>query len=163
MRDQGEQRFGQQRKIGLVSVSVSNESSVPWVALSGELDLADANAVETELRRIWGLRDGRRLVLDLTELEFLDLHGARVLHLVATSGPEHAPPIVVPSARARRVLELLGFTSLVVARDPAHARSLLRGDEGQTPPPGAWPQRSEGPGGAGTKPDAHASGWATLP
>jgi anti-sigma B factor antagonist len=49
------------------------------IALSGELDLSGAPALEDEIRRLAGAEGVQRVVLDLRGLEFLDSSGLRVV------------------------------------------------------------------------------------
>jgi anti-anti-sigma factor len=48
------------------------------VALFGELDIASADALEAEVRRVEAT-DAKRIVVDLSALEFMDSTGIRVL------------------------------------------------------------------------------------
>ena len=47
------------------------------IALTGELDLSGAPALDEEIDRLAGEEDVRRVVLDLRELEFMDSSGLR--------------------------------------------------------------------------------------
>jgi anti-sigma B factor antagonist len=53
------------------------------IALSGELDLLGAPALDDEIDRLAGSDGVERVVLDLRELEFLDSSGLRVVALAA--------------------------------------------------------------------------------
>ena len=51
------------------------------IALTGELDLSGAPALDEEIDRLAGEDDVRRVVLDLRELEFMDSSGLRLVAL----------------------------------------------------------------------------------
>jgi anti-sigma B factor antagonist len=51
------------------------------IALSGELDVAGASLLEREIERIVADHDATGLVLDLSELEFMDSTGLRMMVL----------------------------------------------------------------------------------
>ena len=51
------------------------------IALTGELDISGAPALDEEIDRLAGEADVRRVVLDLRELEFMDSSGLRTVAL----------------------------------------------------------------------------------
>jgi anti-anti-sigma factor len=51
------------------------------IALTGELDISGAPALDEEIDRLAGEEDVRRVVLDLRELEFMDSSGLRTVAL----------------------------------------------------------------------------------
>jgi anti-anti-sigma factor len=51
------------------------------IALTGELDISGAPALDEEIDRLAGDEDVRRVVLDLRELEFMDSSGLRTVAL----------------------------------------------------------------------------------
>jgi anti-sigma B factor antagonist len=59
-------------------VDVRTEGRAAIIAVSGELDLASAPALESELEQA-GRSDSELLVLDLRELEFMDSTGLSVI------------------------------------------------------------------------------------
>lgn len=83
----------------------------------GELDLASAPEVESVV--LHALRDGRRVVLDLRELEFLDSSGVRAIVRARTAAQEHGPParfsVVRPDAESSvwRVIEVSGLDAVL--------------------------------------------------
>jgi anti-anti-sigma factor len=95
---------------GTLTLTVIDEDSTRTVALAGELDLANAETLASELERAESASDGM-LTIDLSELEFIDSTGIAIL--VATyrrlEGGERL--CLVPSkARAvRRVMSLTGL------------------------------------------------------
>jgi anti-sigma B factor antagonist len=63
---------------GQMSMTSERDGSVHVIALSGELDLAAADRVEQELRRVEAT-DAGSIVVDLSGLTFMDSTGARLL------------------------------------------------------------------------------------
>lgn len=59
--------------------TVTGETAV--IALTGELDVAGADVLEHELRRVADEHGAKTLVLDLRELEFMDSTGLRLMVL----------------------------------------------------------------------------------
>ena len=53
------------------------------IALTGELDISGAPALDEEIGRLAGREDVHRVVLDLRGLQFLDSSGLRVVALAA--------------------------------------------------------------------------------
>jgi anti-anti-sigma factor len=77
--------------------------------LSGELDLAYEDALRTALENRW---DGtRELIIDLSQLVFLDSTGVRALANVSTRPDAGQVLLRSPDPRVFRVLELLGCTA----------------------------------------------------
>lgn len=115
-------------RAGLLSIRAQRRGDVHLIALEGELDLANAEALEGELER--ALAGGERaVVVDMTALTFIDSTGIALL--IATVGrvedsgrlrfvPSQAPAVV-------RVLEVTGVDQRLpfvdgpadVAADPA--------------------------------------------
>jgi anti-sigma B factor antagonist len=99
---------------GELTVSSRRDGDVHTIALAGELDLATAERVEQELRRVEAT-DARSIVVDLSGLAFMDSTGIRILvgadarsradsgRLVLRRGP----------AAVQRVVELTGLTDLL--------------------------------------------------
>ena len=81
----------------------------PGVALSGDLDLADADAVHRLLGRLAREAAPRPVLVDLRGLEFIDSHGVRALFR-ARDDAERAGSRITLCARdgpVRRTLELV--------------------------------------------------------
>ncbi|MGV3721807.1 MAG: STAS domain-containing protein [Actinomycetota bacterium] len=82
--------------------------------ITGELDAYSAELIEQQVRQT--LAPGfDRLVLDLSDLEFIDSTGIRLLIHVITQ-KQHPSDIVVLSPQAitaRRALEIVGFTRII--------------------------------------------------
>jgi anti-anti-sigma factor len=91
------------------------------VALRGELDLAAADRAWSELEPLIG--EGSFIVLDGTELEFLDSSGLRVLALAAHRARDaHAGlRLVAPHHAVQRTLALAGAEKLIETRASVEA------------------------------------------
>jgi anti-anti-sigma factor len=99
-----------------------------WVTLSGELDIAQAPLLERTLR---AAEDGatRLIVVDLSELSFIDLTGTRVI-VQASERLRRAGGrlIVVRGPRpVEMVFALTGVDAMLEILDPEPAVELLRG------------------------------------
>jgi anti-anti-sigma factor len=77
------------------------------VRVQGEVDAATAPHMAEAVDRLLG--DGRRVVLDLRDVEFMDLHGLAVLMRASrrTSGNRNAFAIARPAACVTRLFELV--------------------------------------------------------
>lgn len=80
------------------------------IMLIGELDIAVADVVE---ERLWQLRDeGRPVRLDLSQLEFIDSSGVRVLVIGLKRSRESDHELAVDrqvSGPVRRMIEIMGI------------------------------------------------------
>lgn len=110
-----------------VVVTAPSQPSEPHVlSMTGELDVV---SVPDVLERVPALvADAESLVVDLRGLSFLDSSGVRFLHRLqhtcAASGTD-VRVVAPPTCRARRVLDIVGMTLLVVD-DLDTARAALR-------------------------------------
>ena len=86
------------------------------VALRGELDLAAADRAWTELEPL--ITAGSLIVLDGTELEFLDSSGLRVLALAAHRARDARAGLrlIAPQHAVQRALALAGAERLIDTR-----------------------------------------------
>jgi anti-anti-sigma factor len=86
--------------------------------LRGELDMNGVLAAENAVERAVELTDSR-LVIDLAELSFMDMFGARAILRAAdrANTPAHRVVIANPRRHVRRLFELI--------TDVAHGRNLL--------------------------------------
>jgi len=92
-------------ELGVIAV-VSDPDGTPVVKLCGEVDISNASEIGAELDRIVGTGT-RRLVVDMSALEFMDSSGiAMLLHAAARvdSMAVRAPSMVV-----RRIIEATGL------------------------------------------------------
>ena len=80
------------------------------VSLSGELDVAHANAAHKQMLAL-ELPRGGQLVLDLSELTFMDSTGIRLIFQARAHADMHGAGFVVvrPPPKVMRVLELVGL------------------------------------------------------
>jgi len=105
---------GEQHEIadGTLVVRTAVSGGARVISLHGELDLANAKTVEAALEDSLG-ENGAPVVIDMSELEFIDSTGIALL--VATlgrGGGEHRVTFVPSSAPAvTRVLELTGLAA----------------------------------------------------
>ena len=99
---------------GTLSIRVSNKESVWTLALLGELDLANAETLAGALSNAES-GGARRIVLDLTELEFIDSTGIALLvstHHRLNNGKADCFCLVGSEGPAvRRVMEVTGLDS----------------------------------------------------
>ena len=78
------------------------------IALTGELDLSGAPALDQEIERLAALRDVRRVFLDLRGLQFLDSCGQRTVALAERrlSGGGRSLVLVRGREAVQRVFEI---------------------------------------------------------
>ena len=82
------------------------------VVITGELDLTTVPALAQHLEQTLA-RQPRRLIIDLTQVAFIDVAAARLISGAARSLPGAPRPVLRrPSVEARRVLELTGLDAL---------------------------------------------------
>lgn len=91
------------------------------VAVSGELDLAAADALWTRLEPL--IEDRAVIVLDGTGLKFLDSSGLRVLLRAASGARQNGAVfrLVVPEPAVQRVLTLVGADGILETHDDVEA------------------------------------------
>ena len=103
-----------------LSVAVREQERTTVLALDGELDLASCAVLERELDRVQSSRS-RRLVLDLSELTFMDLSGLRVIIAAHRQAERGGKTLVLAHVRPAimRLLELTRATDLLPVLDDA--------------------------------------------
>jgi anti-anti-sigma factor len=97
---------------GTLRIRLSGEGSRQTLAVSGELDLANAGTLEAELRR--AAEDGEQIVLDLRGLEFIDSTGIAVLvatHRRLNDGASRVRLVHSDAPAVRRVIQITGLES----------------------------------------------------
>jgi stage II sporulation protein AA (anti-sigma F factor antagonist) len=111
-------RAGHITKLGQLSVRSSREDDVHTIALAGEMDLANAADVERELVRAEATNPAR-LVIDLSELTFMDSTGIRLLITAHARSRTDGDRLVLirPPARVLRVLTIAGVDELLPFAD----------------------------------------------
>lgn len=105
-------------------VEVSAEDRSMRISLSGEIDLANAAAVEDEIREAVS-RKPDAVSVDLTDLTYLDSAGIRILFALASrlKPLRIMLELIVPfDSPTRRLIELSGFESLAALRPHATDR-----------------------------------------
>ena len=99
-------------------VNTSTDGEAVHIAVSGEVDLGNAAAFETELRA--AVADQPRVVsVDLTDLTYLDSTGIRILFVLASllKPLRVMMKLTVPlDSPIRRLIELSGLGSLASLR-----------------------------------------------
>lgn len=99
-------------------VETSAEDGSMRIALSGEIDVANAAAIEDELRAAVS-HQPTTVSVDLTDLTYLDSAGIRLLFTLASrlQALRIVLELVVPlDSPTRRLIELSGFESLAALR-----------------------------------------------
>jgi anti-sigma B factor antagonist len=99
---------------GLLTIHSEPQDDARCVSLHGALDLANANALEDEFIRI-ETTSVSRIVLDLSELEFIDSTGLAVImraHARAQNDG-HVLRVLRPNGQVGRVFELCGLDEVL--------------------------------------------------
>ena len=103
-------RAAQVQKFGVLTMTSEREGDIHVIALSGEIDLANAFDVEAELERVEAT-DAGAIVVDLSGLQFIDSTGLRVL--VAADARSRADSsrlsLLRPPDRVLRIFNISGF------------------------------------------------------
>ena len=102
-----------------LTTAITREPDGVRLMIGGELDMNGVIAIERAVNEAIATAEGPQLTIDLTELRFMDLFGARALLRVADEANQ-APrqvAIVNPRRHVRRLFELI--------TDLAPGRSLV--------------------------------------
>lgn len=120
------------RRLALNALTLRSEreGEIHTIALAGELDLSCAARVQRELERVEA-GDAMTIVLDLSELTFLDSTGLRlVMGAAARSRADGVERLVLlrGSSDVQRVFEICGVERLLpfAARDASRARDASK-------------------------------------
>ena len=101
-------------ELGPLTVRSHREDDVHTIALAGEMDLSNAGEVERELLHAEAT-DARTILIDLSELQFMDSTGIRLL--VAADARSRADSarlrLTRPPAQVFRVLCIAGIDGLL--------------------------------------------------
>jgi anti-sigma B factor antagonist len=89
---------------GALRTSVEGHAGVPVLVIAGELDLATAGDVREAIRSTF-LDTGNRIVLDMSQVTFIDSTGIRTV-LEAQKAADATLVLVAPSAPVTRILDL---------------------------------------------------------
>ncbi len=105
-------------KLGQLSVRSRRDGDAHTIALAGEMDLANAPDVERELIRAEAT-NATQIVMDLSELTFMDSTGIRLLITAHARSRADADRLVLvrPPARVLRVLTIAGVDGLLPFAD----------------------------------------------
>ena len=107
---------------GLLTVSRADDGAQVRLALTGELDLSNVPTLEAILDDVIG--SGKKVVVDLGRLEFLDSTGlALIVRILGRSDAERFSFVPSRSASVRRLLSLTGLDERM-AVDTAGDESL---------------------------------------
>jgi anti-sigma B factor antagonist len=104
-----------------LSVSQHGEDAVPVVGVSGEVDVYAAPELRERLTEM--LQDGRSVVVDLTEVGFLDSTGLGALVAARTSAAEHGAslPLVCTHQRILKLFTITGLDGVFKIHDTVDA------------------------------------------
>jgi anti-sigma B factor antagonist len=105
-------------KAGQLEVRSDREGTVHTICVTGELDLANAEDLERELRRAEA-SDALSIILDLSGLQFIDSTGVRLLiqaHDRSRGDSDRLALLRGPTA-VQRVFELTGILDLLPFAD----------------------------------------------
>ena len=111
-----------------VELSVGDFGGHPVVALRGQLDLADAPDVAAELAAIVAAR-GPSVIVDLTDLEFIDSSGLGVLVRTLRRTREGGGDLYLaaPQQQVRRLLHVTGLIRAFPVHDSVEAAATEAG------------------------------------
>ena len=90
------------------------------IRLAGEVDLSNVESLEEQIER--ATADVQDVVIDLTEIEFIDSRGLRLLKRISTTvaGQDATFAIVAPpDSIARSVLDMTHMSDELTVRDAA--------------------------------------------
>ncbi len=98
--------------VTLLSFQTTVTGQIATVVLSGELDVAGASLLEHEIDRIVADHDARDLVLDLSNLDFMDSTGLRMMVLADERAKQENRRLTLVRGRpdVQRVFEITRMT-----------------------------------------------------
>jgi anti-sigma B factor antagonist len=104
--------------VGQFSIKRSDDAEGVLLALSGELDVASAPALEKCLSEL-APESHARVVLDLSELSFVDSPGINVLLAARKEAEDEGRLLVLrrPTAQVQRVFAVLGLSGWLTLED----------------------------------------------
>ncbi|MEA2222627.1 MAG: anti-sigma factor antagonist [Solirubrobacteraceae bacterium] len=105
-------------ELGVLTLRSRRKGGAHTIALSGELDLATADDVQRELERVEAT-DAASIVLDLSDLMFMDSTGVRLLMTASarSRGDANRLTLLRGGPAVQRVLELSGVDALLPFAD----------------------------------------------
>jgi anti-anti-sigma factor len=105
-------------ELGQLTLRSDREGEIHTICLIGELDLATTDPVQAELERVEAT-DAAAIVLDLSDLTFMDSTGVRLLVNAQARSRADSNRLTLLRGRAavQRVLELTGVAALLPFAD----------------------------------------------
>jgi len=93
-------------------VDVRSDQRATVLAVSGELDLASSPSLESELELVFAADNSDLVILDLSELEFMDSTGLSVLVRAHQRAQEsgHGFAVIKGGPQVQRLLSLTGVS-----------------------------------------------------
>jgi anti-anti-sigma factor len=115
--------------VTLLTFETTVSGDVAVVALSGELDVAGAGLLEHELDRVVADHEPSALVLDLSDLDFMDSTGLRLVVLADQRASEDGRAFALVRGRGdvHRVFEITRMTDRLHFLDSASEAADLGG------------------------------------
>jgi anti-sigma B factor antagonist len=106
-----------------LTVESREDGNACVLALTGELSLADASALERRLEQVL-TTNATTIVVDLAGVEFIDSTGLSVLVRAQQQATERGIELGVanPNAQAARLLSLTGLAERLTLPDPTASR-----------------------------------------
>lgn len=103
---------------GTLVVRTAQNGETHVISFCGELDLANAGTAKTALEAALG-DDGTQVVVDMSELEFIDSTGIALLvaALGRNEGGDRVRFVLSPAPAVTRVLEVTGLTERLPLAD----------------------------------------------
>lgn len=109
---------------GLLTVTRSDEGAQVCVALAGELDLSNVERLDLALAE--AIDSGKKVVIDLSRLEFLDSTGlSLIVKTLGRSDAERFSFVPSKSSGVRRLLSLTGLDERMVISSAVETRQTL--------------------------------------
>ena len=91
-------------------------------SLEGEIDLANAADVESEIRA--AIAEEKRVVIDLTDVSYLDSAGLRLLFALARTLDDGLSVVIPEASHLNRVVSMVGLPKVVtILQEPPDAAS----------------------------------------
>lgn len=90
------------------------------IMLSGEIDLSNAETLETSIGQAIQVANVQEVVIDLTAIDFIDSRGLRLLARISTAVAGRGATLAViapPDSVARSVLDLTRMSDELAVRD----------------------------------------------
>jgi anti-sigma B factor antagonist len=102
----------------LVSLRTERSNGSLLVRVQGEIDLSNSEQVHQQLQRV--IEGSPRVLIDLSEIEYLDSQGLRLIKQIGTKAEQDGANIQLiapPRSFARQALELARLSEYIEIRD----------------------------------------------